>query len=115
MMPSPTGVTAAGGAVLALTLAGVGFGERLSTTLGNAEAGERYRQFIDAIECGCVLLIVETRDKHLETGGTRRTGSSPVPPLRVSRARRYGYFGYLIRRISVWVRIISPCPRRGVV
>ena len=66
MMLLPIGVTVAGGAVLALTLAGVGFGEWLSTTLGIEEAGERYRHFIDAIRRGCVLLIVETRDKHLE-------------------------------------------------
>ncbi len=66
MMLSPIGLTVAGGAVLALTLAGVGFGEWLATTLGIDEASERYRQFIDAIRSGCVLLIVETRENHLE-------------------------------------------------
>jgi len=60
MLFSPDGVTIAGSAVLLLTLAGVAFGEWLSTTQGIDETCERYKQFDDAIRHGNVLLIVET-------------------------------------------------------
>ncbi|WP_321931729.1 DUF1269 domain-containing protein [Paraburkholderia guartelaensis] len=63
----PAGVTVASGAVLASTLADVGFGEWLSTTLGLDQTCERYRQFVEAIRRGDVLLIVETHSpEHVE-------------------------------------------------
>ncbi|WP_321924742.1 DUF1269 domain-containing protein [Paraburkholderia guartelaensis] len=67
MLLSPAGVTVAGSAVLALTLAGVVFGGWLSTTLGIDETCERYKQFVDAVRRGNVLVIVETHSpEHIE-------------------------------------------------
>ncbi|WP_042263687.1 hypothetical protein [Paraburkholderia heleia] len=67
MLLSPAGVTVAGGAVLALTLVGVAFGEWLSTTLGIDETCERYKQFVEAVRRGNVLVIVETHSaEHIE-------------------------------------------------
>jgi uncharacterized membrane protein YeaQ/YmgE (transglycosylase-associated protein family) len=67
MLLSPDGVTIAQSIVLVLTLAGVVFGEWLSTTLGIDETCERYKQFVEAIRRGKVLLIVETSSpEHIE-------------------------------------------------
>lgn len=67
MLLLPDGVTIAGSAVLVLTLAGVGLGEWLSTTLGIDETCKRYTQFVEAIRHGNVLLIVETHSpEHVD-------------------------------------------------
>lgn len=67
MLLSPEGITIAGSAVFALTLVGMVFGEWLSTTLGIDESCERYRQFVEAVRRGNVLVIVETHSpEHIE-------------------------------------------------
>jgi len=55
----PAGLALGGGAVLALTLAGSGFGAMMSTMIGVSVPSTRLKQFEDAVNKGEILMMVD--------------------------------------------------------
>jgi len=62
----PLGLTLAGGAVAALSLAGAGFGALMSTMVGVDLPSSRLKRFEDAIKAGEVLMIVDLQRDRVE-------------------------------------------------
>lgn len=55
----PAGLTIAGGAVVAMTLAGAGFGSWISTMIGVGVPNSRLKHFEKAVEDGELLMMVD--------------------------------------------------------
>jgi len=55
----PAGLVLGGGAVLAITLAGTGFGAIMSTMIGVSAPNTRLKQFEDAVNKGEILMLVD--------------------------------------------------------
>jgi hypothetical protein len=55
----PAGLVLGGGAVLAVALAGTGFGAIMSTMIGVSAPNTRHKQFQDAIKEGEILMLVD--------------------------------------------------------
>jgi hypothetical protein len=55
----PAGLVLGGGAVLAIALAGAGFGAVLSTMIGVSVPNSRLKQFEEAVEAGELLMLVD--------------------------------------------------------
>ena len=55
----PAGLVLGGGAVLAVTLAGTGFGALMSTMIGVSAPSTRLTQFEDAVKQGEILMLVD--------------------------------------------------------
>jgi len=62
----PAGLTIAGGAVVALTLAGAGFGAWMATMVGVDLPNTRLRKFEDAIASGELLMMVDVPRARVE-------------------------------------------------
>jgi hypothetical protein len=62
----PAGLTIAGGAVVALTLAGAGFGAWMATMVGVDLPNTRLRKFEDAIASGELLMMVDVPRDRVE-------------------------------------------------
>lgn len=62
----PAGLTIAGGAVVAMTLAGAGFGSWMSTMIGVDVTNTRIKQFERAIEEGQLLMMVDVPVPRVE-------------------------------------------------
>jgi len=62
----PAGLTIAGGAVVALALAGVGFGAWMATMVGVDLPNTRLRKFEDAIASGELLMMVDVPRSRVE-------------------------------------------------
>jgi hypothetical protein len=87
----PTGLVLGGGAVLAISLAGAGFGALMSSMVGSGIGNRRIQQFQEAMERGEFLMmvdvprsrveeieqIVENRHPEVECEGTEPT----IPPF----------------------------------
>jgi hypothetical protein len=55
----PAGLALGGGALLAIALAGTGFGAIMSTMIGVSAPNSRFKQFEDAINNGEILMLVD--------------------------------------------------------
>ncbi|AKJ68040.1 membrane protein [Pandoraea thiooxydans] len=62
----PAGLTIAGGAVVALTLAGVGFGAWMGTMIGSSVPSSRLNDFQEAVEGGALLMMVDMPPDRVE-------------------------------------------------
>ncbi len=62
----PAGLTIAGGAVVAMTLAGAGFGSWMSTMIGVDVPNTRIKQFQHAVEHGQLLMMVDVPAPRVE-------------------------------------------------
>lgn len=62
----PAGLVLGGGAVLAMALAGAGFGAWASTLLGISTPNSQIRQFEEAIERGEILMMVDVHKERVQ-------------------------------------------------
>jgi hypothetical protein len=62
----PAGLVFGGGAVLAMALAGAGFGAWASSLIGISTPNSRIRDFERAVEQGQVLMIVDVRKERVD-------------------------------------------------
>lgn len=62
----PAGLVLGGGAVLAMAIAGAGFGAWASTLLGVSTPNSQIRQFEEAIERGEILMMVDVPKNRIE-------------------------------------------------
>lgn len=62
----PAGLTIAGGAVVAITLAGTGFGAWAATMIGIDVPNTRLRRFEEAIERGELLMMIDVSKDRVE-------------------------------------------------
>jgi hypothetical protein len=62
----PAGLTIAGGAVVALTLAGAGFGAWAATMIGIDVPNTRLKRFEEAIERGALLMMIDVPVHRVE-------------------------------------------------
>ena len=62
----PTGLVLGGGAVLAISLAGAGFGALMSSMIGLSIGDRRIKQFQEAMENGAFLMMVDVPRQRVE-------------------------------------------------
>lgn len=62
----PAGLALGGGALLAITLAGSGFGAWFSTMIGSDVPNSRHERFREAIERGELLMLVDVPKRRVE-------------------------------------------------
>jgi HAMP domain-containing protein len=62
----PAGLALGGGALLAIALAGSGFGALMSTMIGVSAPNSRLKQFEDAVNEGEILMLVDVPKTRVE-------------------------------------------------
>jgi hypothetical protein len=62
----PAGLVLGGGALLAIALAGTGFGAIMSTMIGVSTPNTRHKQFEDAVKEGQILMLVDVPKARVE-------------------------------------------------